>query len=500
MAPIVTVAGTHSGCGKTTVSLALMAAMRCRGLRVQPFKAGPDFIDPGHHSHIARHTSHNLDGWMMGRDACIRVAGRALEDLASPSHTVLGILEGVMGLFDGASGAGEAGSTAELAKWLNAPVILVVDARSMARSVAALVTGFVAFDPNLPLAGVVFNRVGSQNHQQIITEAMHATCPQVKLVGFLPRNDDITLASRHLGLTTTHDTPIAPATQQTLAQWLESAIDLDALLNSLPTSTPALSFAHGDTPFHVPGALAKKPIAPPASRPKVRIGIAQDEAFCFTYAENLYLLVQAGARLVPFSPLHDRRLPSCLHGLYLGGGYPELYAPALAKNSDMRQAILEFSMKNGIIYAECGGFMYLMQHLQDAEGTLWPLCGCLPFACALDKRFRALGYRQVQTLASSLLGPEGTSIRGHEFHYSYILPPEHVHSHIDHDLPKTIYQITDRAGRPIPPQPGTHTPLSAEGFSLRATLGSYVHLHFASNPAAAHSLVDACRQSDTITS
>ncbi|MFV0422010.1 cobyrinate a,c-diamide synthase [Oleidesulfovibrio sp.] len=526
MSRIVTIAGTHSGCGKTTFTLGVMAALSRRGFVVQPYKSGPDFIDPGHHTHVTGRTCHNLDGWMMGRQPCINLArsGMLAHDAATcPAtktelrHTEadVGVLEGVMGLFDGASGAEETGSTAQIAKWLNAPVILVVDARSMARSAAALVSGYVRFDPALQFAGVVFNRVGSENHRSIISEAMHSACPEIPVLGFLPRNEKLSLPSRHLGLTTSDEAPISHELQHALADWVEQAIDLPALMdkiNASPVLCPPVNSANrsqmaaasppapADT--HCTPPAAAEPAGLSASKTRtspVRIGVARDQAFCFTYAENLRLLRAAGAELVFFSPLHDSTLPSGLNGLYLGGGYPEVHAAALNINSKMRNDVYYFSASGGVIYAECGGFMYLMKQLRCSAGTASDMCGCLPFTCAMGTRFRALGYRQIRTTAPSVIGPEGTVARGHEFHYSHIYDMPDLSS----QQVTTVYSLTDRKGSPvttknIPPAAPCTTPLP-EGFSIRNTLGSYVHLHFASNPDVAHSLVASCRKSGITT-
>lgn len=568
MPRIVTVAGTHSGCGKTTVALGLMAALRRMGLVVQPYKSGPDFIDPGHHTHITGRTSHNLDGWMMGRSACIELAHRGMflhDATTCPATSAslrqkqadIGVLEGVMGLFDGASGSDETGSTAQLAKWLHAPVILVVDARSMARSAAAMVSGYVGFDPALQFAGVVFNRVGSSNHRSIIAEAMQAACPQIPVLGFLPRNEELTLPSRHLGLTTTEEAPISTKLQDALADWVENAIDLPALLQRLDTPCAADQHNNQQTKAaeqpeshirpHKPAASAEKAVfgtctgddsvkglqsttaaadafssVPDAALKQtpysttalkhhaqpVRLGIARDQAFCFTYAENLRLLHTAGAELVFFSPLHDAALPPDLHGIYLGGGYPEMHSAVLNRNSRMREDIHAFSASGGVIYAECGGFMYLMQQIYDTTGSANAMCGCFPLSCSMGKRFRALGYRQVETTAPSIIGPAGTTVRGHEFHYSHLCEvPEPSVQNI-----QTIYRLSDRKGTlltsRIAPSGSDQAPSAPEASSLAAvpegfvtgnTLGSYVHLHFSSNPDVAHSLLAACRISGITT-
>lgn len=454
MTKVLVVAGTHSGCGKTLVSLSLMAALVGRGYRVQAFKVGPDFIDPGHHSRITGKASHSLDGWMTDRKTVQDIFTRYTANASEQPD--FAIVEGVMGLFDGASGSGETGSTAEIAKWLNAPVLLVVDARSMARSSAAVVHGFTTLDPDISFAGVLFNRVGSENHISLVTEAIQTYCPSVRLLGCLPRQEALGVPSRHLGLVTADDHPLGSEQQKAMAGWLERSMDVSGLCSVLPELSSRL------------------PREPEAVAVRARIGVARDAAFCFYYAENLRLLQDAGAELCYFSPLTDQHLPENLDGLYLGGGYPELHARQLAENSSMRLEVRQFSGMGKPVYAECGGFMYLMNEIRTHEGAVLPMCGCFAMQCHMDKRFRALGYREITTMAPSILGDSWTVARGHEFHYSHIAEPD--------PATPAVYKLRDRKDWRE----------EAEGFMCKNTLGSYVHLHFASNPAVATAFVDAC--------
>ena len=394
------IAGTHSGAGKTTLTLGLLAALRRRGLAVQPFKVGPDFIDPGHHSRAAGRPSYNLDGWMLPREENLRIFRRHADDAD------LAVVEGVMGLFDGYDGATEAGSTAQMAKWLGLPVILLVDARSMARSAAALVHGFATFDPDLTLAGVVFNRVGSATHLDYLRQALESVPGGVRCFGGLPRETELAIPERHLGLVTTEDHPLEGAYLEGLADLVERHLDLDGLLAAL-----------------APAPL--EPIPAPSASPAsvVRLGVARDQAFCFYYPDNLEWLENFGAEIVPFSPLADEDLPPDLHGLYLGGGYPELGAPQLSANQAMRRIIRERAAAGLPIYAECGGLMYLGQEISDLEGKRYPMAGVLPMSVRMLPRLKSLGYREVTLTGDGLLGPAGTRIRGHEFHYSEIVEP-----------------------------------------------------------------------------
>ena len=444
------IAGTQSGVGKTTITLGLIAALRRRGLTVQPFKVGPDFIDPGHHTRAAGRSSRNLDGWMLSKDDNLTLFRR------HAGVAQVAVVEGVMGLFDGYDGLSEAGSTAEMAKWLNLPVLLVVDARALARSAGALVHGFATFDPKLSLAGVVFNRIGSATHLQYLQQAL-SQLEGIKCWGGLPREGELAIPERHLGLFTAEDHPLEEARLEHLADFLEQNLDLDGLLGSLPPLV-----------FH-----PEPPVA--AAAPAVRLGVARDPAFCFYYPENLELLANFGAELVPFSPLTDQELPPNLHGLYLGGGYPELYAAQLAANASMNQDIAAQAAAGLPVYAECGGLMYLSQEIEDLEGNQYPQAGVLPLKVRMLPRLKALGYREITLTSPGLLGPAGTKARGHEFHYSEIAAELG-------DLAK-LYQIAARQAGEV----------ALEGYSINNVLASYVHLHFGSNPEVARHLVDRCK-------
>jgi cobyrinic acid a,c-diamide synthase len=449
----IVIAGAHSGCGKTTISLGLMAALARRGLRVAPFKVGPDFIDAGHHARVSGRVSRNLDGWMLSRyynrSTFLTAAGNA--DVA--------VVEGVMGLFDGYDGKTEAGSTAQMAKWLGLPVLLVVDARSMARSAAALVQGFENFDPALRFAGVVFNHLGSPRHLDYLREALEGAVRMPCLGGML-REEAIAIPERHLGLVTREDHPLDDAGIGRLADRIEERLDLNNLLMSMAeVAGPAIPKTDA----------SKRPDGP------VRIGVARDNAFCFYYPDNLELLEACGARLLFFSPIKDACAPRDLDGIYLGGGYPELFAGQLAENEPMRRHIRELSTAAMPIYAECGGFMYLCSELQDHQDRRFAMTGCFPFQTCMLPRLKALGYREVRLARKTIIGERGDVIRGHEFHYSEMLAAP--------STAEAVYRIAGRDGR--------HK--TAEGYVARRTLGSYIHLHFGSAPQAAAAFVDSCR-------
>ncbi|HEX9288406.1 MAG TPA: cobyrinate a,c-diamide synthase [Anaeromyxobacteraceae bacterium] len=363
--PRLVVAAASSGSGKTTVAVALAAALRARGLRIAPFKCGPDYLDPTYHARAAAATSHNLDGWMMGREASLATFARAARgaDLA--------LVEGVMGLFDGASPTSEEGSTAEMAKWLAAPVIAVVDASGMARTLAAVARGLAAFDPAVHLAGVVANRIGGRGHLDLLRAAL----PAPAVLGGFPEQPELAFPERHLGLRSA-DRDVLP--DALLGRWAEAAeawLDLDELL-AIARSAPSIAVP-------TTGAAARR-------EERCRIGVAFDEAFHFYYEDNLARLESLGARLVRFSPLHDAVLPD-LDGLYLGGGYPELHAAALAANASMRVAVRAFASAGRPVYAECGGLMYLASAIRTLEGRSFPMVGLVPGVAAMRDRLAALG-------------------------------------------------------------------------------------------------------------
>lgn len=429
-----------------------MAALARRGLKVAPFKVGPDFIDPGHHTRIVGTVSKNLDGWMLSKEYNLLCFKRSAKDAD------FAVIEGVMGLFDGYDGKTEAGSTAQMAKWLGVPVILLVDAASMARSAAAVVMGFEHFDKQLNYAGVIFNNLGSTRHLNYLEDALRESIKMPCLGGVI-RNENIAIPERHLGLVTREDHPLPQETIDELADIIEKSINLDWLLNNLPEIN--LPRQSGEELY----SQAKK----------VRIAVARDHAFCFYYQDNLELLEQHGAEIIAFTPLTDADLPQDIDGLYFGGGYPELFAGKLAENSGLRDRIRDKSRDGMPIYGECGGFMYLCEELVDQNNTSYPMTGCFPFATKMFPRLKALGYREITLTHDTVIGNRGLTIRGHEFHYSELtgLTPEF----------QTVYQISDRSGVDTPP----------EGYQISQTLGSYNHLHFGSQPTVAGHFVENCR-------
>jgi len=448
---LLVIAGVASGVGKTTITLGLLEAFRRRGLVVQAFKIGPDFIDPGFHELITGRPSHNLDGWMCGREHLIATVAREAADAD------LAIIEGVMGCFDGFDGSSEDGSTAQVAKWLAAPVVLVVDVKGQSRTAAAVVLGCERLDPALNVAAVIANRVGGDVHRRWVEDAIAATCRAVS-VGAVRRDDLLTLPERHLGLVTAVEGTLTSALRARWAEIIETSIDLDQLLKiAVPLRENA------------PVRFAMQ-VAPT----RARIGVARDAAFQFYYPENLERLRAAGADIVFWSPQAADTLPD-VDGLYFGGGYPELYAHALSENERVRKTVRAFAEAGRPIYAECGGLMYLAEALEDLDEVSHPMVGVLPATVHMRPRKLSLGYTEVFFTADTPLGPAGTAARGHEFHYSTLGPVPDV-------VPRAWRLETRRGGG------------RTEGYVIGRTLMSYVHLHFASCPEMPRRFVDACTE------
>ncbi len=450
--PRLVIAGTHSGVGKTTATLAIMAALREQGRRVQPFKAGPDFIDPSHHQEASGRSSRNLDGWMLRTDVNRSIFAHAAADAD------ISIIEGMMGLFDGSSPVHDVGSTAELAKQLSAPVLLVVDGSAMARSAAAMVAGYARFDPALRVAGVLFNRVTSDGHYQMLKAAVEQEA-DVTSVGYLRPDPAMAIPDRYLGLVMAMEQGGGQLYRR-LAKAALQTVDLDRI-EGLAHACRALP----ETVY--PSVITDRDRM-------VRIGVAQDQAFCFYYPDNLELLEAAGAEIVKFSPLNDHVLPA-VEMLYLGGGYPELHGAALAKNVAIRATIKRFADQGGMIYAECGGLMYLTESIRDCDGHSHDMVGIFPAEAVMKKAGLTLGYRTVECSRRCILGDIGASARGHEFHYSTLVARGPL---------QYACALRDAEG----------LSKGQDGLMKGNVLALYTHLHFASQPEMAASLVESARR------
>lgn len=449
--PRLMIAATGSGVGKTTVTIALIGALRARGMRVAAFKCGPDYLDPSYHRRAAGAPSHNLDSWMMDRASVLATFARAAADAD------VAVIEGMMGLFDGASATADEGSSAQIARWLGTPVVLVVDASGMARTVAAVAHGFAHFDPSLHLAGLICNRVGSRGHLELLRSAS----VEVPVLGGFPGDAALSFPERHLGLISADDERVA---QPLFEEWTAMAaqwLDLDAIV-AIARGAPALE------------GVAAAELWPRNSHsaPRCRIGVAHDDAFHFYYEDNLRRLEQAGAQIVRFSPMRDAQLPA-VDGLYLGGGYPEAAAAVLSNNRAMIDAIRRFAREGGPIYGECGGLMYLSERIRTLDGRSWPMAALVAGEAVMAPRLQALGYVEVETRVDSILGAAGMLMRGHQFRYSTLTQAA--------ERNEKIYDVRPRWGDPF-----------IEGYRSGNVLASYVHVHWASNPRVAEGFVDSC--------
>ncbi|HEY9204821.1 MAG TPA: Ni-sirohydrochlorin a,c-diamide synthase [Candidatus Methanoperedens sp.] len=466
--PRILIAGDRSSAGKTTISTGIMSVLREMGYKVQPFKVGLDFIDPSYHTEVTGRYSRNLDGYLMTESAVSEVFSHAAEgaDIA--------VIEGVRGLFEGLEATSDTGSTAQIAKILKCPVVLAINARSITRSTAALVSGYKSFDPDVNVVGVILNNIGSPRHGEKAKTAIE-TYTGTPVIGIIPRDDAMKISMRHLGL--------IPALEgrRRLADFdenlgriksiIKGGIDIDKLV-SLARSAPALPKpevnifkAHGQDN-------------------NIKIGVALDEAFNFYYRDNLELLELAGAEIVYFSPVNDKSLPE-VNSLYIGGGYPELFARELEDNSAMREAIKQASSEGMPIYAECGGLMYLTReittdvsetgkyHMAQMQGGTFRMVGAIPGRTLMGHK-RVVSYNIGSFVKDNVIGRAGTKFIGHEFHHSEIV-----------DIPEgTQFAIRLERGEGIKGE--------LDGILVKNTMAAYAHLHAASYTGFARSFVEFC--------
>ncbi|MFI7496957.1 cobyrinate a,c-diamide synthase [Streptomyces sp. NPDC049687] len=449
--PRLVIAAPCSGSGKTTVATGLMAALAARGLAVSPHKVGPDYIDPGYHALATGRVGRNLDAYLCGPELIGPL-------FAHGAHGCdVAVVEGVMGMYDGAAGEGELASTAHVAKLLRAPVVLVVDASSQSRSVAALVHGFASWDPEVRVGGVILNKVASDRHEELLREALDSA--GVPVLGALRRAQQVDTPSRHLGLV-----PVAERRGEAveavaaMAAQVDRGCDVDALM-ALARSAGALSSAPWDTA----GAVAP----PTDDGPTPVVAMAGGEAFTFSYAEHTELLRAAGAEVVAFDPLRDESLPEGTAGLVVGGGFPEVYAAELSANEPLRKAIAALALRGAPVAAECAGLLYLCRELDGR-----PMCGVLEATARMSERL-TLGYRDAVAVSDSVLAVAGTRMRGHEFHRTVVEP-----------------------GAGAAPAWGVRAPdRRVEGFVQQSVHASYLHTHWAAEPGVARRFVERCRTS-----
>lgn len=451
--PRVVIAATQSGSGKTTIVSGLLALLRERGLRVQSYKIGPDYIDPGYHVLASGLPSHNLDTWLVNEATMTKIFANTFER----NHADLAIIEGVMGLFDG--GQDGISSTASIAKKLNAPVILVINAKSMGESAAAVACGFRDYDKEINFAGVILNCLGSDTHEKMIREALQKR--GIEVFGAIKRNQEIILPERHLGLLpveeneATHEKKIIAK----IAEHLKNSLALEKILD-LAKSAPLFEVSDEKN-------FTQEKI--------IRLGVAKDEAFSFYYPESLSVLEKLGAELIFFSPLHDEHLPKNIDGLFFGGGFPEMFAQKLFENQNMRAEIFQAGKKNLPIYAECGGYMYLKESLKNFEGNIFEMVGLIPGKTRMTKKLQTVGYVKASFLKDNFLGKKGEIFHGHEFHFS---------EEIDADETSRAFLFEKRRGHKK----------ELAGFLSEHIFGSYLHLHFAGAQTLAKNFVRACQK------
>ena len=452
--PRIVIAGTSSGVGKTTIATGLTYALKRRGRRVQPFKCGPDYIDPGYLGVAADGHCHNLDAWMLPEPHVRELFGYFNRDRD------LALIEGVMGLFDGHRASGGAGSTAHVARVTGSPVILILNVAKTGQSAAAMALGFASYDPRVKIAGVILNQVGSPSHLSTVKTAIEENC-RIPVIGSLPKNADLTLPERHLGLVPAVERGDASGFLDTLGDLIESHVDLDTLLE-LAEKAPE---------FELPAAPSLFPVEPVA--PRVRIAVARDAAFNFYYQANIELLKAWGADIVYFSPVSDTSLPQDIGGIYIGGGFPEVFLKELESNTGMRRAVTDAVGAGMPVFAECGGLMYLTQCIVDFNGNSHDMVGLLPGQCRMQGKLQRLGYTVAEALQTSPLAEAGQRLRGHLFHWSHLDAPN----------------AASAAYRVIEPRE------QLEGFVLgpkNNLLATYFHLHFGSDAGLAPRFVNRC--------
>ena len=452
--PRFVLAGTNSGVGKTTITLGLLNAFRRRGLDVQPFKSGPDYIDPAFHTFVTGNVSRNLDAWLLPEEAIKYLMNK------NGVGKDLSIIEGVMGFYDGHTVHKKKGSTAHLSKIVEAPVVLILNGSGISTSAAAIVHGFKSFDPDVNVAGVIINMVNSERHYEILKEAIE-TFSGVKCYGYLKKNPDMNLSSRHLGLIPSYEVDQLKEKIDLIGDMMEESIDFDGLLS--------LAQSAGD--------IESLDVDPRVNFPGIKIGVPLDKAFNFYYQDNLDLLVKLGAELINFSPMEDTCLPDGLDGLYIGGGFPEVFARELSENTLMRKSIRAFVESGRPVYAECGGLMYLCNKIIDLEGDAFDMVGILPNESVMTKRLQHFGYVDVSLSQESLIGTADMAFRAHEFHRSKV-------SEMDGD--DRCYRVEKDKGN------GDIKQWQC-GYRYKNFLGGYAHIHFYNNLEIPVHFLEKCR-------
>jgi len=450
-------AGTNSGVGKTTITLGLLNSFRRKGVDVQPFKSGPDYIDPAFHTFVTGNHSRNLDAWLLPEEHI-----QSLMVKNSKQHE-LSIVEGVMGFYDGHSVHKKVGSTAHLSKILKAPVVLILNGSGISTSAAAIVYGFQHFDPEVNIAGVIINMVNSQRHYEILKEAIE-DMTGVKCYGYLKKNPEMNLSSRHLGLIPSYEVNQLREKIELISDMMDESIDYDGLMTLAQQAPELEENADG--------------FADREQREPVRIGVPMDKAFNFYYEDNLDLLSAMGADIVKFSPLEDTQLPEGLDGLYVGGGFPEVFAKELSENKSMLASVKGFIENDGPVYAECGGLMYMCNQIVDLEQNAFDMVGVLENNSIMTKRLQRFGYVDVTLSEDTIIGPSGTKFKAHEFHRSQLT---------ETPADRTGYAVQKDRGN------GDIKKWTC-GYQYKNFLGGYAHIHFYNNLEIPVHFIETCRK------
>ncbi len=454
MKPRIVIAGTHSGAGKTTLTTGVLRALYNRGLNVQPFKSGPDYIDPAFHSFVTNRVSRNLDIWMLGEKTTKYLFAK------NASDADISVVEGVMGLYDGLGTEKDMGSTAHLSKVLKAPVILVVDGGGMSASAAAIVTGFKLYDKDVHIAGVILNNMHGEKHYELLKEAIERDTG-IACVGYLNKNSAISLKSRHLGLVPSSEVEALSEKLDEVARMVTETVDLDKIIE----------IANGAQELP-----SEKINIVPVIKGVVQIAVAKDKAFNFYYQDSLDLLEELGAKLIYFSPIKDKNIPENVSGIIFGGGFPEVFGDALEDNSEMRLNIKKAIESNMPVYAECGGLMYLCKNIKDLEGKTFEMCDVFPFESEMTKRLQRFGYVSVEVQAETPISQSEERFKAHEFHRSTVS---------DAGAESFKYNVTK--GRP-----GYNHVKWSCGHKYKNCLAGYAHVHFYANINLAKNFVTEC--------
>lgn len=453
--PRFVLAGTNSGVGKTTITLGLLNSFYRKGYNVQPFKSGPDYIDPAFHTFVTGNASRNLDAWLLPEDKI-----RSLM-CHSGEGKDLSIVEGVMGFYDGHSVHRKKGSTAHLSKIVKAPAVLIINGSGIATSAAAIVLGFQKFDPEVNVAGVIINMVNSERHYEILKEAIEEMT-DVKCYGYLKKNSEMNLSSRHLGLIPSYEVDQLKEKIDLISDMMEESIDFDGLLTLAQTAPD----------------LEADAVEPVKQFKQLKIGVPLDNAFNFYYQDNLDLLQFLGAEIVNFSPVKDAHIPQNLDGLYVGGGFPEVFAKELTANKTMLADIKAFVESNRPVYAECGGLMYMCKSITDLEDKTFDMVGLIDNESVMTKRLQRFGYVEVELEETTIIGPKGLRFMAHEFHRSQV---------IDSSNDTLCYKVEKDRGN------GNISKWQC-GYGYKNFLGAYAHVHFYNNLEIPVNFLKICQQ------